>query len=352
MTTTDVLAARRVAVRAVDAAAVAAARDRHATLAKPPGSLGRLEDLGARLAGIAGRCPPPVPSRPVVVVAAADHGVHARGVTPWPQSITATMVAAICDGRASVNQAAAAVGAGVHVLDVGCRDEPPDHPMLRKARIRAGTADLSVGPAMGRDEAEQAVAAGAALADDLVAGGADLLVVGDMGIANTTASACLIAACAGRDAAEVTGRGAGADDATLLRKTAVVDAALWRHRPDPADPLGVLASVGGMEHAALVGVMLAGATARVPVVLDGVITDAAALVAAALAPDVVDYLVAGHRSAEPGASAALGHLGIEPLLDLGLRLGEGSGGALAVPLVVAAARLLAGTATIDEVLGG
>lgn len=351
MTTADALADLCASVRPLDDSAAAAARDRHATLAKPPGSLGRIEDVGVHLSAIAGRCPPPVPSRPMVVVAAADHGVHARGVTPWPQSITTAMVETICAGRASVSQAAAAVGADVRVLDVGCRDEPADHPLLRKARVRAATADLSNEPAMSRQDAAAAIVAGAQFAADLVAEGTDLLVTGDMGIANTTASACLVAVFTGLSAADVTGRGAGIDDATLGHKIAVVDESLRLHRPDPTDALGCLAAVGGLEHAALAGIVLAAAAARVPVVLDGVITNAAALVATAFVPDVVGYLVAGHRSVEPGAAAALAHLGLQPLLDLELRLGEGSGGVLAVPLVVAAARVLTSTATIDDVLG-
>jgi nicotinate-nucleotide--dimethylbenzimidazole phosphoribosyltransferase len=336
-------------VEPVDEQAATAAAERHARLAKPPGSLGALEPLGARLAAIAGACPPPVPAEPAVVVAAGDHGVHARGVTPWPQSVTATMVAAMCAGRASVNALAATVGARVTVLDVGVAGPPTAHPMARRARVRDGTADLAAGPAMTREEAARAVLAGAGMAEELAAAGVDLLVTGDMGIANTTASACLIAAFTGRRAAEVTGPGAGADTATLATKTAVVDAALRLHQPDPADPLGVLAAVGGLEHAALVGLILAGAAERLPVLLDGVIAGAAALVAVALCPAAAGYLVAGHRSTEPGAGVALAQLGLEPLLDLGMRLGEGTGALLAVPLVAAAARVLHSVATIDEV---
>lgn len=339
-------------VRPVDGDAAAHARARHDGLLKPPGSLGRVEDLGAQLAAIAGRCPPPVPSRPAVLVAAADHGVHAQGVTPWPQSITTTMVESFCRGCATVNAIAAATGAQVAVLDVGCSGEPPDHPLLRKARVRAGTADLSAEPAMTREQAARALIAGEGVVTELVAAGVDLLVTGDMGIANTTASACLVAAFTGADPAAVTGRGSGIDDATFGRKRAVVAAALDRHRPDPADPLGVLAAVGGLEHAALAGAMLAAAAEGIPVILDGVITTAAALAAVALAPPLRGYLIAGHRSVEPGAGAALDHLALAPLLDLGLRLGEGTGGLLAVPIVVAAAEVLTRVARIDDVLPG
>jgi nicotinate-nucleotide--dimethylbenzimidazole phosphoribosyltransferase len=336
------------AVEPVDAAAAALAAERHAVLAKPPGSLGRLEALGARLSAVSGRCPPPIPRSPTVVVAAADHGVHARGVTPWPQRITTRMVAAMCDGRAAVNAMATTVGADLVVVDLGCVDPPAAHPRLRTWRVRAGTADLSVGPAMGRDEAAQAVAAGATIATDVIDAGADLLITGDMGIANTTASACLIAACTGLPAGAVTGRGAGPHDQPPTHKVDVVARALALHRPDPDDPLGVLAAVGGLEHAALVGVVLAAAARRVPVLLDGVITNAAALVATRLCPPLGEHLIASHRSPEPGARVALDALGLSPLLDLGLRLGEGTGGLLAVPLVRTAARVLTEVALVTE----
>ena len=334
---------------AVDAGAADAARARWDGLVKPPGSLGRIEDVGTRLAAVAGACPPPLPAQPAVVVAAADHGVHAQEVTPWPQEITTVMVQQFCAGTAAVNAIARTVGARVTVLDVGCVVEPPDHPLLRRRRVRPGTADLTRGPAMTRDDAERAFLAGAGVVEELTASGVDLLVTGDMGIANTTASACLVAAFTGADAARVTGRGAGADDDTLARKTQVVRAALARHDPDPGAPLATLAALGGLEHAALAGLMCAAAAERVPVVLDGVITDAAALAAVALCPPVGGYLIASHRSAEPGAGVALTHLGLDALLDLGLRLGEGTGGLLAVPLVQAAARTLGEMATLADI---
>ena len=335
-------------VQPVDAAARNAARQRHEGLAKPAGSLGQLETLGAQLAAITRACPPPVPQHPAIVVAAADHGVHAQSVTPWPQHLTAAMVRLICDGGAAVNAIAAAVGAQVSVLDVGVGSDLPDHPRLRSARVRAGTADLASGPAMTREDAARAILAGAGLVEELAGGGADLFVTGDMGIGNTTAAACLLAAFTGTEAAAVTGPGAGADGSMTAHKTTVVAAALALHEPDPADPLGVLASLGGLEHAALAGVILSAAAEGLPVVLDGVTTNAAALAACALCPDAADYLVAGHRSTEPGATVALEFLGREPLLELGLRLGEGTGGALAVPLVVAAAGLLGSMAALHS----
>jgi nicotinate-nucleotide--dimethylbenzimidazole phosphoribosyltransferase len=343
------VAALAQAVRPVDGEAAAEARRRSDGLLKPPGSLGALEDLGARLAAIAGRCPPPVPADPAVVVAAADHGVAAgRRVTAWPQSVTAAMTGAFCAGNATVNAIARAVGARVGVLDVGVAGEVPDSPPLRRARVRNGTADLTAGPAMSREQAARALLAGAALAGELVRDGVDLLVAGDMGIGNTTAGACLVAAFTGTPAELVVGRGAGADDAALASKTAVVGAALARARPDPSDPLGVMSEVGGLELAALAGLLLAGAAEGLPVVLDGLASDAAALTAVALQPAVAGYLIAGHRSTEPGATIALKALGLEPLLDLGMRLGEGTGGLLAVPLVTAAARVLSEVGSLAD----
>ncbi|MGH2707521.1 MAG: nicotinate-nucleotide--dimethylbenzimidazole phosphoribosyltransferase, partial [Actinomycetota bacterium] len=296
-------------VSPVDRDRDAEARRRHLRLVKPPGSLGALEELSARLAAIGGRCPPPIPARPTVVVAAGDHGVRGRGVSPWPSEVTARMCGAICDEGAGVNALAKVVGAQVIVLDAGVASELLEHPRLRRAGIRAGTADLSRGPAMTREEAGRAVLAGAGLAEELCAGGTDLLVTGDMGIANTTAAACLIAAFTGRSAGEVSGRGTGIDDATFELKVEVVGGALRLHSPNPSDPLGVLGALGGLEHAALAGVILGGAASGIPVILDGVTTNAAALVAHALCPQAVDYLIAGHRSPEPGAAVALQHLG-------------------------------------------
>jgi nicotinate-nucleotide--dimethylbenzimidazole phosphoribosyltransferase len=335
-------------VPACDPQAAAAATERHGGLVKPPGSLGRLEVIGAQLAAIAGTCPPPVPERPAVVVAAADHGVHAQKVTPWPQQLTTVMVEQFCAGTAAVNALAATVGASVSVLDVGCAVRPPDHPLLRTRRVRAGTDDLSAGDAMTRDDTARAFLAGAGIAEELIGNGVDLLVTGDMGIANTTASACLIAAFTGSSAGQVTGRGAGIDDTTLANKLTIVADALRHHDLAPDDPLDVLMAVGGLEHAALAGVICSAAVDRIPVVLDGVATNAAALAAAALNPTVTGYLVAGHRSTEPGASVALDALGLAPLLDLRLRLGEGTGGLLAVPVVTAAARALADMATLSD----
>jgi nicotinate-nucleotide--dimethylbenzimidazole phosphoribosyltransferase len=324
-------------------------RRRHLGLTKPPFSLGRLEELGARLAGMAGECPPPVPESPAVVVCAGDHGVLERGVSPWSQEVTAAMVGNFCAEGAAVNAIAKTVGARVSVLDVGIAKELERHPLLRTAKVRRGTGDLSRGPAMSREEAARAVMAGTGVAEELVeSGGVDLLVTGDMGIGNTTPAACLISAFTRSPPEETTGRGTGIDDQTLELKVNVVKEALELNAPDPEDPLGVLAQIGGLEHAAIVGVILAGAAYGLPVILDGVVSDSAALVARALAPHSAGYVIAGHRSTEPGARIVLKHLELEPLLDLEMRLGEGTGGLLAVPLVQAAVRTLEEMATLEE----
>jgi nicotinate-nucleotide--dimethylbenzimidazole phosphoribosyltransferase len=344
----SLLADTLAAISPPDAGAAAAARERQGQLTKPPGSLGYLEDLSVRLAAIAGECPPPLPEPAAVAVFAGDHGVHAQGVTPWPQEVTAQMVANFLASTAVVNVIAAQVGAEVCVVDVGVAADLPTGQGLLPRKVRRGTADMTVEPAMTRDEARRAVEAGIETARDLVTAGSRCLVTGDMGIANTTASAALIAAFTGTDPVEVTGRGTGVDDQTWSHKVDVVRRALDRHRPDPADPLGALAAVGGLEHAALAGYLLGAAALRVPVILDGVIACAAALAAASFSADVAGYLVAGHRSTEPGASRALAALGLRPVLDLDLRLGEGSGAVLALPVVQAAARVLRDVATFDS----
>ncbi|MEU1685754.1 nicotinate-nucleotide--dimethylbenzimidazole phosphoribosyltransferase [Micromonospora sp. NPDC005707] len=343
------------AIRPLDEAAMAAARELQGRLTKPAGSLGALEPLSVRLAGLAGTCPPPLPEPAAVAIFAGDHGVHAQGVTPWPQEVTAQMIGNFLAGGAVVNAFARQAGASVTVVDVGVATpfpaDPaadPAGPRLIAANVRPGTRDLTVTAALTRDEARAAVETGIRVAGELVDAGAGILLTGDMGIGNTTPAAALIAAFTGVDPAAATGRGTGVDDETYARKVGVVRAALDRHAPDPADPLGVLATVGGLEHAALAGLVLGAAARRVPVLLDGVIAVSAALAAAAFAPDAVGAMVAGHRSAEPGATAALRHLGLDPLIDLGLRLGEGTGALLALPVVTGAVRVLHEVATFDS----
>ncbi|MGC0405229.1 nicotinate-nucleotide--dimethylbenzimidazole phosphoribosyltransferase [Streptomyces sp. SAI-126] len=340
------------AITAADPGALAAARDRQNRLSKPPGSLGFLEDVSVQLAGLAGVCPPPMPEPAAVAVFAADHGVHARGVSAWPQEVTAQMVDNFLGSGGAVNAFAAQTGAGVVVVDVGVVTPVPAGEGVRdgllRRRVRGGTADMTLGPAMSRREAVRAMEVGIGVAGELVERGSRCLLTGDMGIANTTASAALTAAFTGADPDEVTGHGAGIDEPTRLRKAQVVREALHLHQPDPRDPIGVVSAVGGLEHAALAGFVLAAAAHRVPVILDGVIASSAALVAAALSPSALDACVAGHRSVEPGHAIALRHLRLHPLVDLGLRLGEGTGALLALPLIQAAVRALREMATFDS----
>jgi nicotinate-nucleotide--dimethylbenzimidazole phosphoribosyltransferase len=336
------------AIRPLDAGAMAAARERQDRMTKPRGSLGVLEDVSVRLAGLAGECPPPVPEPAAVAVFAGDHGVHAQGVSPWPQEVTAQMVANFLAGGAVVNAFAAQAGAEVVVVDTGVAADLEPAPGLLPRKVGRGTADFTRGPAMTREQALTALTAGIEVARDLVAAGNRCLITGDMGIANTTASAALICAFTGSDPAAVTGPGAGADVDGQARKRTAIRQGLALHRPDPADPVGVIAALGGFEHAALAGFILASAALRVPVILDGVIAGAAALAAVAIAPDAAGACLAGHRSTEPGHTATLGYLGLRPLVELDLRLGEGTGALLALPLVQSAARALRDVATFDS----
>jgi nicotinate-nucleotide--dimethylbenzimidazole phosphoribosyltransferase len=341
-------------VRPVDAEAATKAQAHQDQLTKPPGSFGRLEAVGAQLAAIARSSPPPVPEPAVVAVFAGDHGVLAQGVSPWPAEVTAQMVANFCAGGAAVNVLAAHVGATVIVVDVGVAADVADASGLLRRKVRRGTADLSVGVAMSIEDARRALEVGAVVATDAVASGARCLLTGDMGIGNTTPSAALIAALTGQPARAVTGRGTGIDDDRWEAKVAVVERALARHAADPggscdaADPLVVLASLGGLEIAALVGYVVTGAALGIPVLIDGVIAASAAVVSTALVPEVRGYLVAAHRSSEPGAGIALDHLGLQPLLDLELRLGEGTGACLALPILQAAAKVLREMATFES----
>ncbi|MET7654678.1 nicotinate-nucleotide--dimethylbenzimidazole phosphoribosyltransferase, partial [Streptomyces sp. NPDC005486] len=344
----DLLAETVASVRPLDAKALGEAWERQKRMTKPAGALGMLEIISAQLSGLSRQCPPPIPEPAAVAIFAGDHGVHAQGVTPWPQEVTAQMVANFLGGGAVCNAFATQVGAEVCVVDVGVAADLPATPGLLPRKIRAGTSDMTTGPAMTREEAKQAIEVGIETARDLVAAGNKALLTGEMGIANTTASAALISVFTGADPAEVTGRGTGINDETLARKTEVVRRALDLHQPDPADPIGVLAAIGGFEHAAMVGLLLGGASLRTPVILDGVSAGAAALVARAIAPEVLAACIAGHRSAEPGHVAALNKLGLRPLVDLDLRLGEGTGALLALPLVQSTARAMHEVATFDS----
>ena len=334
------------AIGAPRAAAAVEAQRHLDALTKPPGSLGRLEELAVRLSALTGR--PPRVAAPVIFTFAADHGVVSEGVSAYPQSVTAQMVENFLRGGAAVNVLARQAGARVVVADFGVATPLGTPVGLVVRRIAAGTANMAFGPAMTREQAVEAVEAGAALAEEAIAEGADLVGTGEMGIGNTTAASAITAAVTGAPADLVTGRGTGVDDAGRARKVATVRRALEMNTPDASDGLDVLAKVGGFEIAGLVGVILAGAAHRVPIALDGFIAGAAALVAVTLAPDARHALFASHRSAEPGHALALRHLGLEPYLALDMRLGEGTGAALFVPLARATAAIYAEMATFKS----
>ena len=341
-------------IRPVSKQALERAWNRLDRLTKPPRSLGRLEELAARIAAIQGTDRPAL-GPGAVVVAAADHGVAwEEGVSAYPPEVTYQMVQNFLAGGAAINQIASSADARVYVLDVGVRGpEFPDAPGLVRARVRAGTGNLAKEPAMSPAEAEAALLAGYQAGKRAVEEGARLLAAGDMGIGNTTAAAALTAALLGLPAEAVTGRGTGVDDATYRRKVEVVERALSRAAErlgdlKRAEPLAVAAELGGLELIAAAGVFLAGAEAGVPVVTDGFPVTAGALLATRIAPEVGDYLFAGHRSVEPGHARQLEALGLFPVLDLGLRLGEGTGAVLAFPVLRAAAAMLSGMATFEE----
>jgi nicotinate-nucleotide--dimethylbenzimidazole phosphoribosyltransferase len=330
------------AIAVPDPAAAARAQRRLDELTKPPGSLGRLEDLAVALATLVGG--PPHVDHPVAFVLAADHGVAAEGVSAYPQAVTTQMLENFLRGGAAINVLARQAGARVVVADFGVAGPRASVDGLLDRRLGAGTANFARGPAMSRDQALAGIEAGSALVDDAHAAGADLVITGEMGIGNTTSASAIAAVLTGAAPEDVTGRGTGIDDATWRRKVDVVGRALVVNRPDPRDPVDVLAKVGGFEIAGA----LAGAARRVPVVLDGFIAGAAALLAVALAPAARHALFAAHRSAEPGHTRVLEHLGLRPYLELSLRLGEGTGGALFVHLARAAARLYAEMATFKS----
>jgi nicotinate-nucleotide--dimethylbenzimidazole phosphoribosyltransferase len=344
LTRTEAAIAR---IAPLDAEAARSVRERLDQLAKPRGSLGRLEELIARLAGITGQ-PRPQFSNKAVIVLAADHGVAVEGVSAYPQEVTPQMVGNFLAGRAAINVLARRAGARVVVGDLGIAAELPAHPSLIDKKVRLGTRNMAVGPALERAEAEAAIDAGIEIFDAEHARGLDLVATGDMGIGNTTASSAIIASISGRPPVEVTGRGTGLDEVGWRHKVSVIERALAVNRPDSNDPLDVLTKVGGLEIAGLVGLILAGAANRVPVVLDGFIAGAAALLATELCPQARDYLIAAHNSAEAGHHVALERMELAPLLNLDLRLGEGTGAAMAMHLIDDAVALLAEMPTFAE----
>lgn len=334
-------------IGALDADAMQACRTRQEQLTKPHGSLGRLEELTVRLAGIVGDSDARFP-RKAVIVMAGDHGVVAEGVSAYPQAVTAQMVQNFLAGGAAINVLARRVGARVVVADVGVAADIPDHPDLVTRKIGYGTRNMVQEPAMTAKEALDSIAAGVEIANAEIDSGVDILGTGDMGIGNTTASSAIVACITKRPAADVTGRGTGVDDAGWIRKVAAIEAALDVLRPDPTDPLDVLAKVGGYEIGAIVGIILTGAARRIPVIIDGFISTAAALVAAELCPAVRDYLIAAHSSVEVGHRVTLEWLELAPLLNLNLRLGEGTGAAIAMHLIDDAVAVLHEMATFAE----
>jgi nicotinate-nucleotide--dimethylbenzimidazole phosphoribosyltransferase len=344
---TSLLHATISAVTGLDESAMAAARARQDQLTKPSGALGRLELLSIQLAGICGRLDPTL-SPCAVIVCAGDHGVTVEGVSAFPSEVTAQMVLNFLAGGAAVNVLARQMGATVTVLDVGVAAELPDHPHLVKARVRRGTANLATERAMSPAEAVAAIEAGIHAAKQRLAEGGRLLIPGEMGIGNTTASAAIAATLTNQPVEKVTGLGTGIDVAGWRHKCQVIERALVLHQPNGADALNILSKIGGLEIAAIAGIVLAGAAARVPVLLDGVIATAGAAIAATLCPASRAYMVAGHCSQEPGHRALLAHLGLTPLLDLDLRLGEGTGALLALPLLEAAVATLNQMATFEE----
>lgn len=335
-------------IETLDHGIMSETRARLDSLTKPQGSLGRLERLAAQLAGIRGEVCPRLKDK-AVIVAAADHGVAAaEGVSAYPPAVTAQMVQNFVRGGAAINVLARQAGARVVVLDVGvAADLPGDLPIVHR-KIAHGTANLAQEPAMSPEQALAAIAAGLDVIDDEIDRGLDVVGLGEMGIGNTTSASALVAALTRLRVADVTGRGTGIDEGTWRRKVAVIERALRIHAPDPSDPLDVLAKLGGLEIAALVGVTLGAAARRVPVVVDGFIATTAALVAVELCPVVRDYLIAAHRSVEPGHQAVLQRLEIEPLVALDLRLGEGTGAALVLPILDAALALLTEMATFED----
>ncbi|MHB8191000.1 MAG: nicotinate-nucleotide--dimethylbenzimidazole phosphoribosyltransferase [Ferrimicrobium sp.] len=332
---------------ALDVAAMADADGLQLRLTKPPGSLGHMELLGRQLCGIFRSCPPPEIVRPLVLVAAGDHGVVAESVTPWPQEVTAQMVANFLGGGAAINVLAREVGAQVKVVDAGVASDLDDAVGLIMASHGRGTANIAREAAMLLATAADTIVDGRRVINELIDGGVDLVVTGDMGIGNTTPSAAIISSVTGATSEAVTGRGTGIDDVTLAHKRSVVAGASSRVS-DPTSATAVLAEVGGFEIGFLAGAMLGAAARGVPVVLDGVISLAAALIGTLEDAALPQYLIAGHRSVEPGASIALSWLGLDPILDLGMRLGEGSGGVLAVPIIRASGRVLREMSTFDS----
>ena len=347
MTTSNLIDQTLAKIIPPDQSAMDAARARQDTLTKPQGSLGRLEELSITLAGIF-MDPIPKINRKAVILAAGDHGVVAEGVSAYPQEVTPAMVGNFLAGGAAINVLARHVGASIVVLDAGVAADLPDDPAMRAVKIGRGTANMAIGPAMSREDAIKCIEAGIAAADEQIAKGADLIAFGDMGIGNTTPSSAITAVVTGADPSVTTGRGTGLDDPALAHKVEVVRRSIEVNKPDAKDGLDLLAKVGGFEIGMLAGAMLGTAAAHRPAVVDGFISGAAALIAWTLAPTLSHYLIASHQSVEPGHRIGMETMGLTPLLDMGMRLGEGSGATLALPIIEAAAKCLAEMATFAD----
>ncbi len=335
------------AIKPLDKSSVAAARGRQDTLTKPTGSLGRLEELSVQIAGIQGKPIPQIKQKAVIVMA-ADHGVAARGTSAYPQEVTRQMVLNFLHGGAGINVIGRQVGARVVIVDMGVVGTLPSNPALVSRKIASGTRDISQGPAMTTAQAKQALEAGIEIVTNEIKKGLDIVATGDMGIGNTTASAAICSVMTGKPVAEVTGRGTGLNDEQLQNKIAIINEAIALNKPDASKPLEVLAKIGGFEIGGLTGVILGAASQQVPVVIDGFISGAAALIADGLCPRVKNYIIAGHCSVEPGHILALMHLGLRPLLNLDMRLGEGTGAALGIFIAETSTRILAEMATFTE----
>jgi len=347
MTFEEQLAAVVASVSPTDPLAEDCAWARLDSLTKPPRSLGRLEELAARVARVQGTDRPAVETK-AIIICAGDHGVVAEGVSPYPQDVTWQMMANFVDGGAAINQLAGAVDADVFVYDIGVARDISDMPGVEHRNVAHGTANMAVGPAMTREDAAKAVLVGVEAVRELAEQGYTLIGTGDMGIGNTTASSALTAAFASVEPELVVGRGTGLDDEGVARKIEVVRRALDVNRVAELDALGILAAVGGLEIAALAGVIIGAAEEGVCVVSDGFISGAATLAALALCPTAADYVFPSHLSVEPGHSVVLQALGLEPVLTLDMRLGEGTGAALAMGLIHAACRMMSGMATFAE----
>jgi len=334
-------------IKSLDKEAMAEAQARQDTLTKPQGSLGRLEELSIQLAGIQGKPTPQIKHKAIITMA-GDHGVVAEKIGNWPQEVTAQMVYNFLSDGAGINVLARHAGVRLIVVDMGVATELEPNSRLLSRKVAPGTQNMSLGPAMTEEQAVTAIETGIEILTAEIAKGLDIVGTGDMGIGNTTASSAICAAITGRQVAEVAGRGTGITDEQLAHKVEVIKRALAVNRPDPKQPLDVLAKVGGFEIGGLAGVMLAAAAHRTPIVIDGFISGAAALIATTLAPRLKDFLIAAHVSAESGHPLLLEYLGLKPLLSLGMRLGEGTGAALGIFLAEAAARVLAEMSTFPE----